>query len=364
MNSISNFLERHQQGTRITLTAIAASVLTASALLSYQRYTNLRLEQEDLNSNKSSFLNKKAIKEKSAVQHADTIAIIDEEDTNQQEIERKKSIDETLVLELLARNIAFFGPEGVSKIRKSFAVVVGAGAVGSWTSLMLVRSGLGHIRIVDSSLVRFESLTRHAVAEVADVGKSKSRILKSALADIAPQANVEALCTELTEKNISELLAGNPDFVVDTLPNMKDKILLAKYCKEHNIKIVSAMSAGLKADPTLVQVTDVSDSSSDPLARMYRRQLRKFNIVSDLPIVYSVEKNTRVDKQVPDFRTRSLPVLGPVASMFGMALVTYVLVRLADFTAYKLPATKMRDGVYARMQKELESREEFVFKNK
>ncbi|KAI7902475.1 uncharacterized protein BX663DRAFT_511189 [Cokeromyces recurvatus] len=363
MNGISDFLEKHQQGARFTLTAIAASALTTAALLSYQKYINFRLEKEE-NNNTSSFLNQKAIKEKSAIQHSNTIDIIDEEDPIQQEPERKKSIDETLVLELLARNIAFFGAEGVSKIRQSFIVVVGSGAVGSWTALMLVRSGVEHIRIIDSGRVRFESLTRHAVAKVTDVGKSKSRILKKYLADIAPQANVESLHAELTEDNISKMLAGNPDFVVDTLSHVKDKILLAKYCKEHNIKIVSAMSAGLKADPTLVQVTDVSDSVSDPLARMYRRQLRKFDIACDLPIVYSIEKNINIDKDVADFRTRSLPVLGPVASMFGMALVTYILVQLADFTAYKLPANKMRDGVYTRLQKELASREEFIFKNK
>jgi hypothetical protein len=66
---------------------------------------------------------------------------------------------------------------------------------------------------------------------------------------------------------------------------------------------------------------------------------------------------------VPDFRTRSLPVLSPVASMFGMALVTYVITQLAEFTAYKLPVGKLRDGVYSRLQKELAAREEYVFGN-
>lgn len=49
--------------------------------------------------------------------------------------------------------------------------------------------------------------------------------------------------------------------------------------------------------------------------------------------------------------------------MFGMALVTYVIVQLAEFTAYKLPANKMRDGVYSRLQKELAAREQVIFNN-
>jgi tRNA A37 threonylcarbamoyladenosine dehydratase len=84
---------------------------------------------------------------------------------------------------------------------------------------------------------------------------------------------------------------GNPDYVVDTLPNVKDKVLLAKYCKENDIKIVSAISAGAKADPTLMQMTDINNSVTDPLARMYRRQLRKFGIDRGIPVVYSSEKS-------------------------------------------------------------------------
>jgi hypothetical protein len=49
--------------------------------------------------------------------------------------------------------------------------------------------------------------------------------------------------------------------------------------------------------------------------------------------------------------------------MFGMALVTYVITQLAEFTAYKLPGGKLRDGVYSRLQKELASREEYIFSN-
>jgi hypothetical protein len=66
---------------------------------------------------------------------------------------------------------------------------------------------------------------------------------------------------------------------------------------------------------------------------------------------------------VPDFRTRSLPVLSPIASMFGLALVTYIITQLADFTAYTLPTNKMRDGVYSRLQKEVAAKEEFVYNN-
>ena len=49
--------------------------------------------------------------------------------------------------------------------------------------------------------------------------------------------------------------------------------------------------AGAKADPTRVKVADVSEASTDPLARKVRQLLRqKHEIVTGLPVVLSAEK--------------------------------------------------------------------------
>ncbi|KAI9366441.1 hypothetical protein BD770DRAFT_311551 [Pilaira anomala] len=297
LSSVTNFLERYPTAARLTLTAVAASALTASALLGYQSITRPRLVTSK--------------KTRTAVDLPTFISVIDEET---KEPVRQK-MDESLVLELLARNIAFFGEEGVQKIRKAFVVVLGAGAVGSWTTVMLARSGIEHIRIVDSGRVRLETMSRNAVAKIVDIGKSKATIMSKYIADVAPNANIEAVTTHFT-------------------------------------------------DPTLMQMTDISNSFTDPLARMYRRQLRKFGVDRDIPVVYSTEKSLHFGEKVDDFRTRSLPILSPVASMFGMAITTYIATQLADFTAYTLPTSKMRDSVYIRLQKEVASKEEYVYGNR
>lgn len=48
--------------------------------------------------------------------------------------------DEGLIREQLARNYAFFGEEGMAKIRSATVVIVGCGGVGSWTAMMLART--------------------------------------------------------------------------------------------------------------------------------------------------------------------------------------------------------------------------------
>ncbi|EIE89964.1 hypothetical protein RO3G_14675 [Rhizopus delemar RA 99-880] len=290
-NSLSSFLNRHQQGARITLTAVSASALTAFAILGYQRFTRQLYSREQ------------------SQRRPSIIPAINEV------YEEKEPMDESLVSEFLARNTAFLGEEGISKVRKSFVVVVGSGAVGSYATLMLVRSGVQHIRIIDTGVVRLETLNCHALAKAMDIGKTKVDTMKKHLAHIAPNATVETACEKLDEHNIEKLLS------------------------------------------------DISHSAQDPLARMYRRQLRKFKIDRDLPVVYSIEKSLNFGR-VPDFDTRSLPVLGPIASMFGMSLTTYVILQLAEFNAYELPQNKGRDGVYSRIQKELAGKEEFTFGNK
>jgi tRNA threonylcarbamoyladenosine dehydratase len=88
------------------------------------------------------------------------------------------------------------------------------------------------------------------------------------------------------------------------------------------------MGAGAKCDPTRVQISDISCTVYDPLARSVRRRLRSLGVASGIPVVYSTEVPGDV-KLLPlpeeefqkgpvkelgvfdDFRVRILPVLGP-----------------------------------------------------
>lgn len=87
------------------------------------------------------------------------------------------------------------------------------------------------------------------------------------------------------------------------------------------------MGAGAKCDPTRIQISDISYTIYDPLARSVRRRLRLEGVNSGIPVVYSTEVPSDV-KLLPlpeeefqkgpvkelgvfdDFRVRILPVLG------------------------------------------------------
>ena len=102
------------------------------------------------------------------------------------------------------------------------------------------------------------------------------------------------------------------------------------------------MGSGLKSDPTRIQISDISSTICDPLARSVRRRLRLQGVQSGIPVVYSTEVPSDV-KLLPlpeeefqkgdvkelgvfdDFRVRILPVLGM------SAFSTYSLMRTVNF---------------------------------
>ncbi|KAJ2636261.1 hypothetical protein GGF40_003106 [Coemansia sp. RSA 1286] len=282
--------------------------------------------------------------------------------------------EEALVREQLARHYAFLGDEGMDKVRSGFVIVVGAGGVGSWAAMMLLRSGVQRLRIIDFDQVTLSSLNRHAAATRANVGTPKVDALRATFTDIAPHAKLEARVALFSAETAADLLSGNPDFVLDCIDNMDTKVDLLEYCTKHQIRVISAMGAGMKSDPSRVQIADIGDTFEDPMSRAVRRRLKARNIHSGIDVVYSVEKPGKVqllslaDSQkdepgdfsvLPDFRVRIVPVLGTMPALFGITMATHVLTELADFPTEPL-AIKGRHALYARVMRELGTRESKV----
>ncbi|KAI9318018.1 hypothetical protein BX666DRAFT_1822673, partial [Dichotomocladium elegans] len=275
--------------------------------------------------------------------------------------------DETLIQEQLARNIAFLGEDGVARVRRAFVIVVGAGSVGSWAALMLLRSGVQHLRLIDPARLTRRTMANHAVAELEDIGLSKVDVLQKHFREIAPFTKVECFTERLAPGTMNRLLdeKGHPVYVVDTVSNLDDKLELAQYCHANNIKVISCMSPGAKADPTRIQIADVSDTLEDPLARAYRRRLKMLKIDRGIPVAFSMEKPLAAESRdffftddipegikngfIDNFRTRHLPSLGPIGSMFGMAIATHILLHLAEFAALPAQPIRIKDNFYNRV---------------
>ncbi|KZP17386.1 hypothetical protein FIBSPDRAFT_793232 [Athelia psychrophila] len=305
--------------------------------------------------------------------------------------------DEELIREQLARNYTFFGEEGMRKIRGGRVVVVGCGGVGSWAAVMLVRSGVSNIRLVDFDYVTLSSLNRHATALLSDVGTPKVKCIERTLKQISRWVTVDARIDIWRAEEGGKLLEG-ADWVIDAIDNITTKVDLLKYCHAHSTRVFSSMGAGAKNDPTRVQIADISNTIYDPLARSVRRRLRvptssaspspfagssskaetedwrSAKVTSGIPVVYSTEVPGDV-KLLPlpdeefakgavkelgvfdDFRVRVLPVLGPLPAIFGLHIATYILCELAGKPIANPLPIKNRRKLYERMGRELLHRE-------
>lgn len=256
-----------------------------------------------------------------------------------------------LIDEQLARNQAFLGDEAMQKLRDSLVVVVGAGGVGSWAATMLVRSGVGKVRIIDFDQVTLSSLNRHACATVEDVGIPKVECCARFLKKAAPFVEIEPIVSLWSLDKAKELLSGNPTYVIDCIDNIDTKVDLLDYCySKLKVPVISAMGAGCKADPTRVRIADLSMSNEDPLSRSVRRRLRLRGIEKDIPVVFSAEKpgkgkakllqlddeefeKGKVDELsvLKDFRVRILPVLGPMPAIFGLTIAAHLLNEIGGY---------------------------------
>ncbi|KAK9728781.1 hypothetical protein K7432_000811 [Basidiobolus ranarum] len=350
---------------QLALTAVAASVTTATVILASQNKNRKGRTVEGKNKNKKKF-------EEVPLIIRDKVEPVN----SSQKVLTKE--EKSLLEEQLKKSIEFFGEKGVEKLRNSFVIVVGAGGVGSWAALMLLRSGVEHMRIIDFDQVTLSSLNRHAVATRSDVGTPKVLALKRHFQRISPHADIDARVELFKDELADILLEGKPDFVLDCIDNIDTKLHLLQYCHEKEIPVISSMGAGAKADPSKVQISDISETFEDSLARAVRRKIRKLGVEKGITVVYSTEKPGEVKllpleqsqeekpdefAVLPDFRVRILPVLGTLPAIFGMTMASYVTNKLANYEIQPL-AIKQRDSVYARILRDMFSRETKNYKIK
>lgn len=125
---------------------------------------------------------------------------------------------------------AGMGPEGQERLRASRAVIVGCGAIGAATANLLVRAGLGQLRIVDRDFVEPSNLQRQTLFEEADARDAwpKAVAAERRLRGINSDVRVEGVVADLNASNSEELLAGY-SLILDGTDNFETRFLMNDY---------------------------------------------------------------------------------------------------------------------------------------
>lgn len=177
--------------------------------------------------------------------------------------------------EILTRSRLLFGDETMERLAALRVIVFGVGGVGSWCVESLVRSGVGHVTIVDCDRVSVTNINRQAMATTKTVGRVKVEAMKELLMTINPAVDIDARETVYDERTADTFDLDSYDYIVDAIDSLKDKqLLIERACKSRG-RFFSSMGAALKMDPTKIQVAEFWKVRGCPLARALRQRFNK-----------------------------------------------------------------------------------------
>jgi adenylyltransferase/sulfurtransferase len=122
---------------------------------------------------------------------------------------------------------AGIGPEGQERLLASRAVIIGCGAIGAAAASLLVRAGVGQLRIIDRDFVEPSNLQRQTLFDESDAQKAlpKAVAAEQKLRSINSSVAVEGIVADLRPGNVRGLL-GPFDLLLDGTDNFETRFLI------------------------------------------------------------------------------------------------------------------------------------------
>lgn len=143
--------------------------------------------------------------------------------------------------------VRVFGPEGQTALGSATVALVGCGGLGCMQAELLVRMGVGTLRIADSDLVSVDNLHRQVLFNERDADEKSAKVTAAAvrLASLNAGVGVHAVTQRITRDSIAAFAQG-ADLVLDASDNAATRYLINDYCVRENIPWIYAGVAGTK----------------------------------------------------------------------------------------------------------------------
>ena len=216
---------------------------------------------------------------------------------------------------MFTRTIQLIGEFGFRALQEARVIVFGVGGVGGWCAETLLRTGIGHLTLVDFDKVDTTNLNRQVVSTKNNVGQSKVQEMQKRLLSICPEADVQAVECQYNAETAERFDLTQYDIVIDAIDMVECKALLLYNATAAGCRVYSSMGAGRKTDPQKIRTAEFWKVQGCPLARALRTKIKKTGLrpTSKIQCVYSEEiageKGT----------------LAPVVGVFGMTLASMVI---------------------------------------
>ena len=227
--------------------------------------------------------------------------------------------------EMFSRSEALLGGEAMVRLAAAHVLVVGVGGVGSWCAEALVRTGLGHIVLMDDDTTAASNVNRQCPATAGTIGRAKVEVMAERLKAINPGCEV----VERFERFEGFEKFERFDVVVDAIDSVECKAELILGATAAGVPLVSSMGAALRTDPTKVKVTRFEKVEGDGLAKALRKRFKRLARwpAERFSCVWSSEQAI-ARPNGPDWRTGPKGSLMTVTATFGMCLASEAIRRV------------------------------------
>ncbi len=121
---------------------------------------------------------------------------------------------------------ARFAPEIKAKLQAAHVAIAGLGGLGSNIAVMLARSGVGHLKLVDFDKVDVTNLNRQMYG-IPHLGRFKTDAIRDILTNINPYLDIETVCETVTAENAAEFFRDWP-IVCEAFDSPENKAMLVR----------------------------------------------------------------------------------------------------------------------------------------
>ena len=220
---------------------------------------------------------------------------------------------------MFTRTIQLLGEEEFRALQNANVILFGVGGVGGWCAETLLRTGIGHLTLVDFDRVDTTNLNRQVVATHDNIGQSKVQEMQKRLLSIIPDADVQIIEQQYNAETADSFDLSQYDIVVDAIDMVECKALLLYRATQAGCRVYSSMGAGRKMDTQKIRTAEFWKVQGCPLARALRTRMKKAGLMpaSKIQCVYSEEISGERG------------TLAPVVGVFGMTLASMVINHVA-----------------------------------
>ncbi len=210
--------------------------------------------------------------------------------------------------EIVSRQMGVVSRSKQERIKDAKITLIGCGGIGGAAAEMLVRMGIGNLKIVDKDSFDVSNINRQLMSSFYSVGKSKVDVTYETLKSINPFTNITAVEDEVDESNVEKIIERS-DIIIDALDNIFTRIIISRHAQQLDIPFIHGAIHG-----TMGQVSIFTNKTPS-----YEELFKLPSAGKDLTreVVIKVKE---IGAEVP-------PVIAPVPNIVGC---------LQAFEAFKL----------------------------